>query len=58
MPQLVRDAVGLHLVWGKWCLSRGRRWRFSHVRRYAAMGATQIDVWVGLWLRLDRVVRR
>lgn len=58
LPQLVRDAVGLHLVWGAWCLSlTDFRWRFEHVRRYAHMGATRIDVWYGLGLRLDRVTR-
>lgn len=58
LPQLIRDSVGLHLVWGRWCLSRGHGWRPGHVRRYAAMGATQIDVWFGLGLKLDRVRTR
>lgn len=56
-PQLIRDSVGLHCVWGRWCLSKSTLnfWRFGHLHRSAAMGATQIDIWLGLGLRLDRV---
>jgi len=56
LPQFVRDAVGLHLVWGEWCVSRSPvGWRFAHVTRYAHMGATRIDMWLGFGLRLERV---
>jgi hypothetical protein len=57
-PQLVRDGTGQHLVWGEWMVSLRRPpqfWSFDHVTRYAALGATQIDVWLGFGLRLERV---
>lgn len=56
-PQLIRDRVGLHLVWGDWMASLQDHWGFAHVTRFANLGATRIDVWLVLWLRLERVRR-
>lgn len=53
-PRLIRDSVGLHLVWGDWMVSSISLpwWRFGHGRASAHMGARRIDVWYGLGLRV------
>ncbi len=44
LPQLVRDAVGLHLVWGQWMLSRARTARrFEHVVAQPATAPTRTE---------------
>lgn len=56
-PQIVRDRIGWHLVWGEWMLTWSPQWmmRPGHVRRSAHMGETRIDAWVGIGFRIYRV---
>lgn len=58
-PQLIRDADGLHLVYGEWVFSRLKLddWRPHKITRYANMGASRADYFFAFGFRAVRFRR-